>query len=86
MEAIEILRSIIADGFLSDTNTHRAHELINRIDQMNEGKDLQALLAKCREMHACGNGIEAIKLYRNKAGCGLREAHDAVTQGAKFKY
>lgn len=40
--------------------------------------DFAGLSEKCKEMRNAGNRIEAVKLYRNRTGCGLREAMYAV--------
>ncbi len=40
--------------------------------------DHAGLADLCREKKLNGERIEAVKLYRNKTGCGLREAMYAV--------
>jgi ribosomal protein L7/L12 len=39
-----------------------------------------ALEAEIRQIAAEGNFLHAIKLYRERTGCGLREARDAVAR------
>lgn len=40
--------------------------------------DEKAIVAECLALKNSGKSIDAVKLYRNKMGCGLREAHYAV--------
>ena len=84
MDAVAILRSIVEDGFLSETNMQRGRAFLDRIDQANLAPDLKDLLAECRTQYERGDKVNAIKRYRSGAGCSLREAHGAVTQGANF--
>jgi hypothetical protein len=39
-----------------------------------------ALEAEIRQIAATGNFLHAIKVYRERTGCGLREARDAVAR------
>lgn len=80
MNAIEILRDIIADGYLSDTNNARAQQLIARIDTVRP--EAEALLAECREQYLRGEKVDSVRRFRAATGCGLREALDTVSQGA----
>lgn len=79
MDAITILRSIIEDGFLSDTNMHRARNLLDRVDQVQAPSDIKAVLNECREQAKTGSAVEAVQRFRSLSGCGLREAYNAVT-------
>lgn len=73
MNAEQILKSIIQDGYLSETNMQRAVALFG------EGHNsLEEILKSCKIQAASGQAIEAIKRYRIAAGIGLREAKIAV--------
>ena len=62
----------------------KARELLDIVDQVNASKDLKAILEECRAEAQRGNNVAAVKKYRAASGCGLREAYDAVTGGARF--
>jgi ribosomal protein L7/L12 len=79
MTALEILRDIIEDGHLSETNMHRGRKLLDFLAQV--GTDHTELLASCREEFQRGQRIPAVKRFRSGTGCGLREAMDAVGEG-----
>lgn len=40
--------------------------------------DLDVVNAECKKLKEDGRPIEAAKLYRDRIGCGLSEARDAV--------
>ena len=82
MDAITILRNIIEDGYLSDTNMHRDRRLLDTMDSLK--MDHATMLEICRADFRHGNKIEAIKRFRSFTGCGLVEARDAVAQGVNF--
>lgn len=75
MKAEEILRSIVEDGFLSNTNTHRAYECLEMFD-----KGVAEILESCRFQAQRGDKVGAIKRYREALGCGLQAAYCAVMQ------
>lgn len=81
MTALEILRNIIHDGHLSETNMARGRALLDVMDGIKD--DHTALLAECRADFKRGKRIEAVKRFRNGSGCGLREAMDVVGEGEK---
>lgn len=80
MTALEILRDIIHDGHLSETNMQRGRQLLDTLDTLKVGH--KALLEDCQSQYLRSDRIAAVKRFRNKSGCGLREALDAVGQGA----
>lgn len=80
MTALEILRDIIHDGHLSEMNMQRGRQLLDTLDTLKVGH--KALLEDCQSQYLRGDRIAAVKRFRNKSGCGLREALDAVGQGA----
>ena len=82
MTALEILRDIIHDGHLSETNMQRGRQLLDTLDGLKV--DHKALLEDCQNEFKRGDRIAAVKRFRNKSGCGLREALDAVGQGAQM--
>ena len=47
-------------------------------EEQAAGVDSQVLREQCREMKLAGRAIEATKLYRQRVGCSLREAHVVV--------
>lgn len=78
-----ILHDIIKDGYLSDTQTARAHALLG-IECISKDTRKNHLLDECRTAFKTGSKparLSAIKRYRSEAGTTLREAFDAVTQG-----
>lgn len=82
MNELQILRDIVADGFLSETNMHRARTLLDQIDQREA--DLRPLLEECRaNVRAGRNAASEVKRYKEAAQCGLREAYNAVVLGAQ---
>ena len=81
-EVTQILRDIVSDGFLSDTNMHRARTLLHQVDQ-GANADLRAFLEECRANVRAGlPAPEEVKRYKEAANCGLREAYNAVVRGA----
>ncbi|HDR9103347.1 hypothetical protein [Paraburkholderia sp. A3RO-2L] len=56
------------------------HELaVLRAQEVEEqGADCQAVLEACRALKRANQPMQAVRLYRDKMRCGLREAHDAV--------
>jgi len=40
--------------------------------------DSRGLRQECLRMKQSGQTVQAVKYYREKVGCGLREAHDVV--------
>ncbi len=84
VNALDILRDIVKDGYLSETNLHRARQLIDQVDMVNAEPDVKALLEECREL-AKTKPMEAVKRFRDKTGVGLREAHNAVLSGRPLK-
>ena len=40
--------------------------------------DSRSLREECLRMKQAGRAVQAVKHYREKVGCGLREAHDVV--------
>jgi len=73
MNAEQILKAIIEDGFLSETNMHRGRSFFNLL----EG-EIVDVLESCRVQAKTGDKVAAIKRYRVAAGCGLQAAYDAV--------
>jgi ribosomal protein L7/L12 len=47
-------------------------------ESAESGAEAQAVIEECRTLKRAHKPIDAVKLYRNKMGCGLREAHDFV--------
>ena len=58
----------------------RLHRLELKVDAIIQhlGIELQALSTKVRELANDGKKIEAIKVYREETGAGLKDARDAV--------
>lgn len=81
MTALEILRNIIHDGHLSETNMARGRALLDTMDGLKQ--DHTTLLEDCRAEFKRGKRIEAVKRFRSGSGCGLREALDVVGEGEK---
>lgn len=52
------------------------------IDSADHPQETQALLKECQEI-AKTSPINAIKRYRERSGCGLKEARDLVMPGFK---
>lgn len=59
---------------------HLEQELsILRAQEVEElGFDAQTVIEECRTLKKAHRPMDAVRLYRNKIGCGLREAHDSV--------
>ena len=55
-------------------------ELAKLLDQEHAAcfMDVSYVKAECRAMKSSGQAVAAVKHYRDKVGCGLREAHDVV--------
>jgi hypothetical protein len=52
---------------------------ILRAEEAEElGFDSQAVIEECRALKKAHRPMDAVRLYRNKTGCGLREAHDVI--------
>lgn len=81
MTALEILRDIIQDGFLSESNMQRGRRLLDSLTTLEQ--DHSELLADCQRQFQRGDRMAAIKRFRSESGCGLREATDAVGASAK---
>ena len=51
---------------------------MNPYKEEQDAKRKASLEARCLALHRDHKKVEAVKLYRNEVGCGLREALDAV--------
>jgi ribosomal protein L7/L12 len=72
------------DKLTREERRARIHQLEQELAMLRaqeveeQGADSQDVLEACRALKRANQPMQAIRLYRDKMGCGLREAHDAV--------